>query len=257
MNTNNMQMNTPVTVKNFLKVWDKIARLEALSDRQLCLKLGISPGTASSWRTGKAKVIRMRELRLIRQKLAYEVGINADGSLSIKSRKGSVEQEKNERFEFPAKPEERETISRLQFPYAKGLGLVNGRFEYKGAAMTTPFPTKEIDSAVWIRMEDDSMEPIIHTHDLLLVSPDRQSKAEGIALVFTEGFPNGIVREIKWLDETIYHLIPFNQRTKPNELTGLDERVFPLVFLRVNQAVAAFPILCVAYSHSRSEFTPH
>ena len=252
-----MQMNTSVTVKNFLKIWDKIARFEALSDRQLCLRLGISPGTASSWRTGRAKVVRLRELFLIRQKLGYEVGINADGSLSIKSRKGSVGEEKNERFEFPARPEEHEPISRLQFPYAKGLGLINGRFEYKGAAMTTPFPTKEIESAVWIRMEDESMEPIIHKNDLLLVSPNRQSKPEGIALVFTEGFPNGIVREIKWMDETIYHLDPLNERTKRNELTALEEPVFRPVLCNVNQHVDAFPILCVAYSHSRSEFTPH
>ena len=234
-----------VGVAEFLRIWDKICLMERMTDNGMCVALGITPVTVANWRKGTTNSVRLRVLHLIEQKFGYKIAVSQSGRLSLSASRRdrtTVPAGKTAPDQAPAHPA---TVNDLLFPYAQDLKLVGGQFEYVTTGMMSPFRQKELGSAVWIRMEDDSMEPVIHKHDLLLVSQDRQSTAPGIALAFKEGSPDGIVREIVW-HKRISELVPKNS----------DKSRFKPEPIDIDHLAAAYPILCVVYSRSSSDFTP-
>jgi len=173
--------------KEFLKIWRKIANLEQLSERELCGVLGISPLTATYWRTGKTKTVRPRHLRAIKDKLGYTIEARQDGTLSMEV--SQQDRARITKMRHPAGKEERVNEERDVFlaPLVADLFSAARPGSRSGGLWYSPFQSSDLAHSFWYRAEDDLMGPMFLKGDYLLLTKRQDQLTSGLALVIARG----------------------------------------------------------------------
>ena len=230
-----------IQAREFIKLWEKIAELEQLSDREMCSRLGISPLNPTYWRTGKTSAIRPRTLRLLSEILHYEVATRRDGTFILptdRPRRNILSQDVDAE-------ESRSTASdrhSLLAPLAE-IEQTGESISIEQMGQFSPLRPSDLEGSSWYRIKNDSLGPIFLRGDCLLLGQEATPAKPGFAIVFTKGNRRSVLCRIL----SSRGILTYRRVRTDKQIEDVDSafvlRVFPVIgaFFGQEQSYAGRP----------------
>ena len=176
--------------EKFLLLWDSLLALEWETDHGLAVKVGIAPTNPIRWRRGETKGVQPQLVKLISQKLGYEISLKENSWVVEKPRLDTA----------PSTP---------AAPVVSSVHMIDGKASF-ASAETEPLPPDDQASVAgrWFKVMDDSMVPWFSPGQLVFATPEPPLNSGKFVVVVLQGNPAPLIRSIVMSDRIV--LIPYN-----------------------------------------------
>ena len=173
---------TKIDAQVFLKIWEKVAQKEHLTDRGLSLRLGITPSAVAHWRSGRTAFVMPGMLGRLEKKLGYEVEFKEDGSWQL-HKIGEELKIAEKREEKSLDRGEHRFRESLVWPVARKVDVQKGRIQFGESGGFSPLEEYDLKENIWVPVDDDSMNPLIPKGSWLLVQKNARPDTGEIGVI--------------------------------------------------------------------------
>ena len=221
-----------IEAKLFLKIWEKVAQQENLTDRGLSLKLGITPSAVTHWRSGRTGFVMPGILDRLKKKLGYTVNFKDDGTWQLHQiGRGTASTQKTERRLINR--EGGHSGDTFVWPVSRKLTVGDRGIEFEEWISHSPLKEYDLRRNIWVQMDDESMSPLIPKGSWLLVQKMVEPRTGELGLVAAATLKTKMIG-IVTIDKSRYQVNPINGKLnffKPEEILSM-HRVISIAFPR-------------------------
>ncbi|MCX6141800.1 MAG: hypothetical protein NTZ35_01135 [Ignavibacteriales bacterium] len=219
-----------IEAKLFLKIWEKIAQQEHLTDRGLSLKLGVTPSAVTHWRSGRTAFVMPGILDRLEKKLGYKVKFKDDGTWELRQiGEGRTTTQKTEEQWIAQRG--RQSRQTLVWPVSRKLTVGDRGIGFGEWIRISPLEEYDLRRNIWVQMDDESMSPLVPKGSWLLVQKMVKPCTGELGLVSAKT-SNTVMIGIVAIDKSRYQVNPTNGKPnsfKPEEILSA-HRVLSIAF---------------------------